>query len=81
MTIQIQLTDQEELALRKKAEAAGQDLAAYAASMLKREARRPVRTIEQIAADIERRRGGPLDMTDDQISDMLEKAKHKKPVM
>jgi hypothetical protein len=38
--------------------------------------RRPIRDIEQIASDIEQRRGGPLDMTDVEIGEMLEKAKH-----
>jgi hypothetical protein len=77
MTIPIQLTDQEGAALRRKADATGQDLSTYAAAVLKRDACRPIRSIEQIASDIERLRGGPLEMTENQIGDMLETAKHE----
>jgi len=76
MTIRVQLSEQEELALRRKAEVAGQNLQSYAADMLKRDAHRPVRTIEQIASDIAQRRGDPLNMSEDAVAEMLEKAKH-----
>ena len=77
MTLEIQLDDSEALALRQKAEALGQELAVYAGAVLRREARRPLRTLQQITADIEARRGEPLDMSEDEIGDMLEVAKHE----
>lgn len=75
MKLEVQLDDAEALSLRRKAESLGQELAGYVADVLRREARRPVRSFEQIAEDIEKRRGGPLDMGDDEIAEMLEVAK------
>ena len=77
MTLEIQLTESEALTLRQKAESIGQDLPAYAAELLRRDAARPIRTFEQIAQDIEKRRGEPLNMSEDEISEMLETAKHE----
>lgn len=78
MTIEVYLILEEELALREKARAEGLDLPTYATNMLKRDARQPARTFERISADIEARRGGPLDMPEEEISEMLEKAKHER---
>ena len=63
--------------LREQAERRGIDAETYAARLLARELARPRPTLEEIAAEIERRRGGPLNMTEDEISEMLEKAKHE----
>jgi hypothetical protein len=72
----VQLDDSEATALTQKAEAMGQKLTDYAGDILRREARRPLRKLEQIAADVEARRGGPLDMSEEEIGEMLETAKH-----
>jgi hypothetical protein len=77
MTLAVQLTESEALALRQKAESIGQDLPAYAAELLRRDAATPIRTFEQIAHDIEKRRGEPLNMSEDEICEMLETAKHE----
>lgn len=77
MTLEVQLSDSDALALRQRAESVGQDLSAYVGAVLRREASRAPRTLEQIAGDIEKRRGGPLNMSEDEITDMLEIAKHE----
>jgi len=77
MTIEIQLNDSEAVALQQKAQAVGQDLPAYVSDILRREARRPFRTLRQITEDIEKQRGEPLNMTEDEIAEMLEIAKHE----
>lgn len=77
MTIEIQLSDSETVALQHKAQAVGQDLPAYVGDILRREARRPFRTLQQITKDVEKQRGEPLDMSADEIAEMLEIAKHE----
>ena len=77
MTIQIQISELEEQVLQKKAHAAGLDLQAYVAEMLRRDARQPLRSFEQIAADVTARRGEALNMSEDEVCEMLEKAKHE----
>jgi hypothetical protein len=77
MTLQIEIGASEEMALRRRAEANGQDLAAYAAELLRRVAIFPARSLDQIARDIEQRRGAPLDMDEDELSECLEAAKHQ----
>jgi hypothetical protein len=77
MTLEVQLNESETKALHQKAEALGQEFADYVGTVLRREARRPLRDLRQIAADIETRRGGPLDMSEDQVVEMLETAKHQ----
>ena len=62
--------------MQKKAHAAGLDLQAYVAEMLRRDARRPLRSFEQIAADVAAR-GDANNMSEDEVSEMLEKAKHE----
>jgi hypothetical protein len=76
MTLEVQLTESEALALQQKADSMGQDLSAYAAELLRRDAARPIRSIEQIAQDIEKRRDEPLNMSEDDIGEMLETTKH-----
>jgi len=77
MKLEVQLDDSEALALREKARAMGQEFSDYVGAVLRREARRPLRSLQQIAADVEKRRGGPLNMSEDEIGDMLEVAKHE----
>lgn len=77
MTLEVPLKESDALALRQKAQALGQEFSDYVGAVLRREALRPVRTLEQIAADVEKRRGGPLNMSEDEIGDMLETAKHE----
>jgi hypothetical protein len=77
MTLEVQLNESEALALRQKAQAMGQEFSDYVGAVLRREALRPLRNLQQIAAEVEKRRGGPLNMSEDEIGDMLEVAKHE----
>jgi hypothetical protein len=77
MTLDVHLDESDAVVLRQKAQALGQDLSAYVGAILHREARRPLRTVQQIADDIEQRCGEPLNMSENEISEMLETAKHE----
>lgn len=75
MTLHVSLSPKAEATLREKAIAAGQDVAAYAASVLERLAEPPL-PLREIS--------GPLSeefracgMTDDQLGNLLEDAKHR----
>jgi hypothetical protein len=76
MTIQIPLSPEAEARLREKAKAVGQDVADYAAGVLERIAEPPL-SLREIS--------GPLSdefkatgMTDDELGDLLEEAKHRR---
>lgn len=57
MTLQIPITPEEEAALRRRSEAHGQDVVAFAAALLRREAHGRTRSFGEIAPDVEMRRG------------------------
>ena len=60
--------------LRAQAEAAGQEMIAYAAALLERAAKQP--PLEEILAPV-RAEFAASGMTDDQLGDYLEEAKHE----
>ena len=74
MTLEISISSEAEARLREKAAAVGADVAAYAAGVLERSAKRPV-SLEEISGPIaeEFRQSG---MTEDELSELLETAKH-----
>lgn len=74
MSISIPLSPEAEAKLREKAAAVGEDITAYAAGVLERSAKQPV-SLEEISGPIaeEFRQSG---MTEDQLTDLLETAKH-----
>lgn len=73
MTLHIELTKEAESRLRQRAEAAGKHPADLAGAIIERDLCRP--TLEEISGPIYQRflESG---MTDDELGDMLEKAKH-----
>lgn len=73
MTLEISLTPEAETRLRERAAAAGKHPADLARAIVERDVRRP--TLEEISGPIyqEFLRSG---MTDDELGDMLEEAKH-----
>ena len=73
MTINLQLDQDEELALRKKAQAAGIDVTAYALRVLRSEAHRP--SLDEILAPV-RARFVQDGLTDEQIAEQYETEKH-----
>lgn len=74
MVIQIPLSPDTEAKLRAQAEAAGQEINAYAAALLERAAKQP--PLEEIIAPL-RAEFAASGMTDDQLGDYLEDAKHE----
>jgi ribosomal protein L12E/L44/L45/RPP1/RPP2 len=73
MTISLQLDQVEEMALRKKAQAAGVDVSAYALQVLRSAANRP--SLEEILAPV-REQFSQDGMTDEQIAEQYEAEKH-----
>lgn len=73
MTLKISLTPEAESRLRERAAAAGRQPAELARTIVEREIRRP--TLQEISGPIYQRylESG---MTDDELGDMLEEAKH-----
>jgi len=73
MTLQITLTPEAETRLRRRAAAVGKHPAELARAIVERDVRRP--TLEEISGPIyqEFLRSG---MTDEELGDMLEEAKH-----
>lgn len=73
MTLQITLTPEAESRLRERAAAVGKQPAELAGAIVERDVRRP--TLEEISGPIyqEFLKSG---MTDDELGDMLEAAKH-----
>lgn len=74
MVIQIPLSPETEAKLRVQAKAAGQEINAYAAALLERAAKQP--PLEEILAPI-RAEFAASGMTDDQLGEYLEEAKHE----
>lgn len=75
MTLQLTLTQDEESKLRQRAEAAGQELSNYVLNMI-RQFGAPPTPIEELSGSIY---GNFLasGMTDDELADELERAKHE----
>ncbi len=73
MTIRVQLNADEEIALKKKAQAAGIDVAAYALRVLRSEAKRP--SLDELLATM-RARFAQSGMTDDQVAEQYDAEKH-----
>jgi hypothetical protein len=74
MTLSVPISPEAEAKLRAKAEAAGVDLESYVATLLELNAKRPL-SIAQISGPIadDFEKSG---MTEDELSDLLEQAKH-----
>lgn len=77
MTFEIQIYEVEAQMLREQAEANGQDLPAYVGGLLRRDARRPVRSFDQIAADIAARTQTTTHTSEEDMVEILENAKHQ----
>lgn len=75
MTLHISITPDTEAGLRERAAAVGQDIATYAAGVLARAAQRPV-SIAEISGPVGRRFDAS-GMTEDQLTEELERAKHE----
>lgn len=75
MTIQVRITDEAEARLRRRAQACGEDLPSYIAKLLAHfaEPPTPLKKLSGPAFDAFKASG----MTDDELGDMLEKAKHE----
>jgi hypothetical protein len=73
MTLNIQLSPDEERALRKKAEEAGVDLNTFAHRILRSKANRP--SLDQVLAPV-RARFKKSGMTDDKAAEKYEAEKH-----
>jgi hypothetical protein len=73
MTIRVQLNADEEIALKKKAQAAGIDVAAYALRVLRSEAKRP--SLDELLAPV-RTNFAQSGLTDEQIAQQYEVEKH-----
>jgi len=75
MTIRIDISGEAERRLRAKAEAVGEDVAKYAAGVLERAAQAalPIEGISGPVGEAFRASG----MTEEQLSGLLEKAKHE----
>ena len=73
MTIRVQLNADEEIALKKKAEAAGIDVVAYAQRVLRSEAKRP--SLDELLAPV-RTKFAQSGLTDDQVAQQYEAEKH-----
>lgn len=73
MTLQILLAPETEKKLRQLAEAAGQDVVSYAAHLLDDAIAMP--TVNEALAPV-RQSFAATGMTDDELADLLEKAKH-----
>jgi ribosomal protein L12E/L44/L45/RPP1/RPP2 len=73
MTIRVQLNADEEIALKKKAQAAGIDVAAYALRVLRSEANRP--SLDELLAPV-RAGFAQSGLTDDQVAEQYEGEKH-----
>ena len=74
MVLQIPLAPEIEAKLRAKADAVGEDVAAYAAGVLARTAEPPL-PLEQISGPIAQAFEAS-GMTEDELSDLLEEVKH-----
>ena len=75
MTLEVSISPDTEAKLREKAAAVGEDVAAYAAGILERIAEAPL-SLREISGPLfdEFKASG---MTDDELSDLLEEAKHR----
>lgn len=75
MTISLTLSPDQEKRLRERATAAGQELSVYVSRLLERFAE-PLTPMEEISAPVYRQfvESG---MTDDELGDLLERAKHE----
>ena len=74
MTLTIPISPEAETRLKTKAAMAGVDLAAYVAALVEQNARRPLSLAEisgPVARDFE-----ATGMTEDELSEVLEQAKH-----
>jgi hypothetical protein len=75
VTLHIPLPPETEARLRQRAKAVGQDLEAYAAHLLDEAARKP--PLDDVFAP-SRRAFEESGMTEDQLGDLLEDAKHRR---
>lgn len=73
MTINLKLSHEEEIALRRKARAAGIDVAAYALRVLRSNAKRP--TLDEVLAPV-RANFKASGLTDEQVAERYEAEKH-----
>ena len=75
MTLSVTLTEEQERRLRERAEASGQDLSTYVATLIGRIAG-PHAKLEELSGQAYQAflESG---LTDDQLGDMVEKAKHE----
>ena len=75
MTLEISISPEAEARLREKAAAVGQEVAVYAAGVLERMAEAPL-SLREISGPLfdEFKASG---MTDDELGDFLEEAKHR----
>ena len=74
MALKVPLSDDAEARLRERALAAGVDAETYAARVLERELSRP--TLDEVLAPL-RAEVEATGMTEDELSDLLERAKHE----
>ncbi len=73
MTLQVPISSEAEAKLRERALASGQDLSSYVAHLLDESLTRP--SLDEILAPI-RQTVDQSGMSEDELSDLLEKAKH-----
>jgi hypothetical protein len=73
MTLSISLSAEVEARLKERAAGAGEDPTVYASRIIEQAVRKP--TLEEILAPV-RAEFESTKMTDDQLSDLLEEAKH-----
>jgi hypothetical protein len=75
MTLNVTLSPEKERRLRERAQASGQDLSAYVSRLLEQFAEPPT-PLEVISGELYRE-FAQSGMSDDELGDLLEKAKHE----